>query len=392
RYVSDKRSVADGAVGAVVDLGAAWGGYPSGAGSTGDFARGAPGNAGGGGAYWNGSNDNGGGGGGGNGGSGGRGAAGWRSAGYAGILADYSNLPEKRWGFGGSSFLTPGVDRLVLGGGGGAGDNNVNSAPAASSGAAGGGIVMVRAETVTGPGTVLARGARAADNAQNDGGGGGGAGGSVLVIATTWSASLSVDVSGGRGGDAWVSGSTAHGSGGGGGGGFIVTSAATSNTLTGGGPGLTNTAQGQPGGAAHGAQQGSPGGQLVIPAAGDAPGASVGRTCKSDLRITKTNTPGVNGDVDLPSDTVAAGGITAYTVTVSNAGPKPANGAVLRDAATAGLSCTTATCVASGGAACPTDTGAALAAAVLSPGGAIVPVLPAGGSVAVSLTCTVLSN
>ena len=34
-------------------------------------------------------------------------------------------------------------------------------------------------------------------------GGDGGAGGSVVLIATTWSGSPSVDVSGGRGGDAW---------------------------------------------------------------------------------------------------------------------------------------------------------------------------------------------
>ena len=74
-----------------------------------------------------------------------------------------------------------------------------------------GGIVMVRAVTVSGSGTIRSRGGRAADNPSNDAAGGGGAGGSVAVVATTWSAALTVDVSGGRGGDAWVPGSSAHG-------------------------------------------------------------------------------------------------------------------------------------------------------------------------------------
>ncbi|MGQ2924321.1 MAG: prealbumin-like fold domain-containing protein, partial [Hydrogenophaga sp.] len=55
---------------------------------------------------------------------------------------------------------------------------------------------------------------------------------------------------------------------------------------------------------------------------------------------------------------VATGGLAGFTLTVSNAGPNAANGAVLRDAPAAGLDCTEVglaapTCVASGGAACP---------------------------------------
>lgn len=388
RFVSEKRTPDDGIASTITDLGAGWGGYPTGTASTGDWSRGAPGNAGGGGAYWDAGSDNGGGGGGGNGAAGGRGGAGWRSAGYAGILADYSNLPDKKWAFGGAAFAQAGIARLVMGGGGGGGDNNGNSTAEQSSGAAGGGIVMARAVTVTGAGTIRARGGRAADNPLNDAAGGGGAGGSVVVVATTWSAALNIDVSGGRGGDAWVPGGSAHGGGGGGAAGVVITTGAATVTANGGAPGLTNTAQGQPGGATHGATSGGSSTGSVVSAATDTPGTDVGRTCKSDLRITKTNTPGVNGEVDQAADTVASGATSIYTIVVSNTGPKPANNAVITDPAPTGLTCTTATCTATGGAACPAQTGAALVTA-LQGGGVSIPTLPSGGNVSFALTCTV---
>ncbi len=388
RYVSLKRAPDNGGTAAVVDLGAAWGGYPTGAASTGDYARGAPGNAGGGGTYWDGAADNGGGGGGGNGAAGGRGSVGWRSSGYAGVLADYSNAPEKKWGFGGSVFTGAGAVRLVMGGGGGGGDNNANSAAEQSSGAAGGGIVMIRAATLSGSGTIRARGGRAPDNAGNDGAGGGGAGGSVLAVATAWTAALAIDVSGGRGGDAFIGGDSAHGSGGGGSGGVAITSGAAAITTTGGAPGATNTVQAQPGGANHGAQSGGSGVAQTIAASADTVGSDVGRTCKADLRLTKTNTPGVNGEVDQAGDTVDSGATTLYTITVANSGDKPANNATIADPALAGLACTTATCTATGGASCPATTAAALVAA-LQGAGAVVPALPAGGSVAIVLSCQV---
>ena len=388
RFVSLKRDPSSGATAGILDLGLGWGGYPTGTASTGDFARGAPGNAGGGGAFWNGASDNGGGGGGGNGRAGGRGGAGWRSAGYAGVLADYSNIADKKWGFGGEAFSAAAVARVVMGGGGGAGDNNANSQAAESSGAAGGGIVMIRATTLTGSATISARGARAADNPTNDGGGGGGAGGSVVIVATTWSASPNIDVSGGRGGDAWPTGGSAHGSGGGGAGGVVITSSPAVPILNGGAAGVTNTAQAQPGGANHGAQTGGSGVAQALAAAADTPGSDVGRTCKAELRITKTNTPGVNGEVDQAADTVASGATTVYTITVTNDGPKPANNALVVDPAPTGLTCATATCNATGGAACPVATGAALVAA-LQGAGAAIPTLPNGGSITVTLTCTV---
>ncbi|MBP6596250.1 MAG: DUF11 domain-containing protein [Arenimonas sp.] len=389
RFLSLKRSPATGASAGVVDLGPAWGGYPTGTAATGDFARGAPGNGGGGGTYWNASSDNGGGGGGGNGRDGGRGGAGWRSVGYAGILPDYSNLPDKKWGFGGGAFLAPSASRLVMGGGGGGGDNNANSQAIESSGAAGGGLVMVRATTLTGNGPVSARGGRAADNPLNDGAGGGGAGGSVLMVATNWSASPSIDVRGGRGGDAWPTGGSAHGTGGGGAGGVVVTTGLAAVTLGGGGAGVTNTAQAQPAGATHGAQTGEDGLQQTVAPAADTSGSNVGRTCKADVRITKTNTPGVNGEVDQAADEVETGATTAYTLTVTNDGPRPADNALVADPVAPGLDCSTdPICSATGGAACPVS----LAIGDLQGAGLAIPSLPSGGAVSFVLTCTVTAT
>jgi uncharacterized repeat protein (TIGR01451 family) len=115
------------------------------------------------------------------------------------------------------------------------------------------------------------------------------------------------------------------------------------------------------------------------------------RNNQADLRITKTNTPGVNGEVDQAADTVTSGAITTYSIVVTNSGPDAANGSVLTDPATTGLSCTTASCTAAGGAACPVPTGAALVTA-LQGAGATIPTLPNGGSVTVLLTCAVTAT
>ncbi len=112
------------------------------------------------------------------------------------------------------------------------------------------------------------------------------------------------------------------------------------------------------------------------------------RNAQADLRLTKTNTPGQNGEVDQAADTVVSGTPTTYTITVSNLGPDAANGAVITDPAPSNLTCSTATCAASGGAACPVPTGAALVAA-LQGAGATVPTLPNGGAVVITLNCTV---
>ncbi|TXH65489.1 MAG: DUF11 domain-containing protein [Lysobacteraceae bacterium] len=112
------------------------------------------------------------------------------------------------------------------------------------------------------------------------------------------------------------------------------------------------------------------------------------RNSRADLSLTKTNTPGVNGDVDQTGDTVVSGTPANYTIVVSNAGPDAANGAVVADPAPTGLTCASATCTATGGAVCPAATGAALLSAMQGAGVAI-PTLPAGGAVTITITCTV---
>ena len=112
------------------------------------------------------------------------------------------------------------------------------------------------------------------------------------------------------------------------------------------------------------------------------------RNAAADLRLTKTNTPGVNGEADQGADTVVSGTATTYTITVTNLGPDAANGAVITDPVPTNLTCSTATCAAAGGAVCPVPTGAALVTA-LQGAGATVPTLPNGGSVAITLNCTV---
>jgi len=112
------------------------------------------------------------------------------------------------------------------------------------------------------------------------------------------------------------------------------------------------------------------------------------RKNQADLRLTKTNTPGVNGEVDQAADTVVSGTTTIYTLTVTNLGPDAADGAVLADPAPTGATCTTASCTATGGATCPAPTGAALVTA-LQGAGATIPALPLNGTVTVTLTCTV---
>ena len=85
---------------------------------------------------------------------------------------------------------------------------------------------------------------------------------------------------------------------------------------------------------------------------------------------------------------MSSGATSAYTIVVSNTGPKPANNAVIADPVPTGLTCATATCTAAGGATCPAASGAALVSA-LQGSGATIPLLPVGGSVSFVLTCTV---
>ncbi len=65
----------------------------------------------------------------------------------------------------------------------------------------------------------------------------------------------------------------------------------------------------------------------------------------ADLSITKTNTPGVNTDIDQASDTVTSGQSTTYTLVVTNNGPDGVTGAVVTDTPSSGLTCSAADAV-----------------------------------------------
>jgi uncharacterized repeat protein (TIGR01451 family) len=352
------RYVLDAATGTEVNTGAE--GYPSGA-----TARGAPGNAGGGGTDGNtpANDQNSGGGGGGNAGAGGQGGNTWSS-----------NLAVG--GRGGAAF--PGAaGLLVMGGGGGAGSRN-NSSGVASHGGAGGGIVMIRAGTVTGTGTITASGLNG-NTPANDGGGGGGAGGSVLVFAASGDLSgLTVLARGGNGGNADVGGA-AHGPGGGGGGGLIVLSAAAATDVSGGQQGYTVTP-----GNFYGATAGAAGAVVTGLAAGGMPGTSPGALCVPALTVTKTtSTPTVG---NMPTGTTAT-----YTIVVTNAANRDtARTLTISDPLPAGFTFASASPpVLGGGASRPSATDPAL--------GDAVPVwgtfaIPGGGSVTLTFVADIAAG
>lgn len=96
----------------------------------------------------------------------------------------------------------------------------------------------------------------------------------------------------------------------------------------------------------------------------------------ADLSITKTNNASV----------LLSGTTTTYTIVVSNAGPQAANGAVLRDPAPTGMTCSAVSCAgATSGAVCP----AVSVAALQSPAGVTINTLPSGSSLTFTLTCAI---
>lgn len=341
-------------------------GYPNGS-----YARGAPGNAGGGGTDSDGTGvnqNNSGGGGGANGGDGGRGGNTW-------------NDNQALGGLGGGALTNLGAGRATLGGGGGAGSRN-NSVNYDSSGASGGGIVLLRANTVSGSGTINADGNAAWNNTANDGGGGGGAGGSVVVSASGSLAGLSINARGGRGGDAWRTGGTTnadrHGPGGGGGGGFVAQTGGASATVTGGAHGVTTTLLD-----AYNSTDGSAGQSLAITQA-QIPGADSGAECVPVLTTTKTtSTASVNN--------TSTGTTATYTITVANAANRStATGASLSDTLPAGFTyASTGTVTLTGGATRPSTTNPTAGAAVPAWSSFSI---PGGGQVALTFTVNVAST
>jgi mucin-19 len=278
-------------------------GYPNG-----DRSRGAPGNAGGGG-----NQHNGGGGGGGNGGVGGFGGNTWNGS-------DANFAGQRYGGFGGANGYNS-ATRIIMGGGGGAGEVGGNASNPAHGGS-GGAIVMIRAGSVTGGGTVNANGANGVASTGTDASGGGGAGGSVWI--TTGSgvipAGLSITALGGVGANSGPMGGGAEtdGPGGGGGGGVLLTnSSGGSFNATGGAAGTMNNSTSAVCGTASGnpqcfATSGGAGAStnIAIPVSGT--GLRPAPECLPDVRVTKATTTPV---ISAPGATTAA-----YTINLQNFG------------------------------------------------------------------------
>ena len=276
-------------------------GYPSGtAGTDGSMAHGAPGNAGGGGTDSDPANNdqNAGGGGGANGGAGGFGGDSWNT-----------NLSSG--GEGGTPFPAT-IDRIAMGGGGGAGTrNNSDGDNLASSGSSGGGIIFIRADSLTGTGTLTANGANAYNGTANDAGGGAGAGGTIVVLSANGGESgLTLQANGGSGGNAWstdpYSLGDRHGPGGGGGGGVIfVSGTPAGSSLSGGASGLTLNP-----GVPYGSTAGTSGAVTTNATLGQVTGIQSSSLCTPDLAISKTHV-----------GNFTRGSAASYTITVSNVSP-----------------------------------------------------------------------
>lgn len=181
------------------------------------LGRGAPANGGGGGG-----NHNAGGGGGANGGCGGIG-------GYSYKHSRYSGDHQSAQGIGGYAH-TQSKNRLFFGGGGGAGHSNQGSS---SNGGNGGGIIFIQTTQLIGNSyTLYSRGVGTLASVR-DGASGAGAGGTVVLDIQGACEQVSVDVSGGTGGNTNNYSERQHvGTGGGGGGGVIwVTSTSLPGTI-----------------------------------------------------------------------------------------------------------------------------------------------------------------
>lgn len=111
-------------------------------------------------------------------------------------------------------------------------------------------------------------------------------------------------------------------------------------------------------------------------------------TMATDLAITKTNTPGINGEVDQASDTVVSGSTTTYEIRVSNNGPNQVTGARVRDTPVAGLACAPGNPVTISGDGVPA--GGPFTVADLTGGGIALGLLAVGGTAVLGFTCNVL--
>ncbi len=105
-----------------------------------------------------------------------------------------------------------------------------------------------------------------------------------------------------------------------------------------------------------------------------------------DLIITKTNTPGVNGEVDQTNDSVTSGSTTSYTITVTNNGPDSVSGALVSDSPTSGITCSGSDPVTITGSGVPTGS---FTIADLTGTGITLDTLANGESTTLTYSCTV---
>ena len=339
----------------------------------GSRGRGAPGNGGGGG-----NNQNSGGGGGGNGGQGGQGGGSWNDASRPITFRDSG-------GFGGDGASRAGnnlalsASRLIMGGGGGAGhvDGGGTNCALGGWGGNGGGIVIVRAASLAGTGGLQSNGSNGfAPNvagACTDAAGGGGAGGTLYAAVGTGLAGRALQTIGGAGA---TSSYSQHGPGGGGGGGVIYYNAsAGSPTITAnGGPNALDTFTTVP----VSSWFATSGTMSVLTTANPA----VTTTCSTELAVQKNN----------GTTTLTAGTTTTYTVTFTNNGTTAADGSVVKDFSSAGLSCTVTSCTPSSlpiAAVCPA---AGQWPNLLTAGGLLLGTFPAKATVTFTVACGVTAT
>jgi uncharacterized protein (TIGR03382 family) len=166
--------------------------------------------------------------------SGGGGGGNYGSGGMGGRSDGSIGTARPVGGMGGSALVYSLLNHLTPGGGGGAGQGTeLTGAP----GGRGGGIIFIRANQLTGTGSIQASGGGGGSSSE-DGGSGGGAGGSIYLRFVDTAACGAVSANGGVGGTV----NTGRvGPGGGGAGGRVLFQAATGGTcvlnLTGASPG-----------------------------------------------------------------------------------------------------------------------------------------------------------
>jgi hypothetical protein len=158
-------------------------------------------------------------------------------------------------------------NRIFLGGGGGGGHANNNLG---TSGGRGGGIIYISANEFNGNGKLITTNGVTASNSTGDGAGGGGAGGTVLLRVNSFTPTdLTVQATGGNGGQVNnQGGNRCFGPGGGGAGGLIAINAENfpndvDRVITGGNPGITTNSSNGCNNSSNGATSGGAGSILT---------------------------------------------------------------------------------------------------------------------------------